>query len=529
MAQYDVIVLGTGVMESMIAAALAKAGKTVCHLDRNDYYGGSVVALDLDSLVSTFIKGIDIIHYVAYFGIGYADGTYTDVVFDVKKETIHAESTESREGEEQEVPKEIVTVEHINFSLADGVSDGSHVEASLKEALAPLLKQNRHFCIELSPKLLFSSGNMVKALIRSKVGHYLEFKSIEKVHLLWNKSLEVVRSRLGAPYITNHGEQVPGKKEDVFSSQSISLADKRRLMKFLTEVQEPNFKTVASVLFKEYATGTKLDAKLQAAILYAIAYLDPSNVDTVSTLDGFELVKRYMESLGKYGDTAFLTGIYGTGSELAQAFSRYCAVYGGEYRLSMNIESLTLSDTTLEDYPVKLEGSGSVFYGKHLIASRDYISVVEKDATYSTTTLARAIVVSSRSFFPTLIDFSVIPPSESLSNVVYAVQVNEETHACPKDFYVLHLVCQTESLDVFSKFESIITDLLADTDRSSIALQIMFKQKVKLLPGQSTVFWCSDYTSSIFLEDVPKLSEDVFAKIAPDAIFLPQPAENPDD
>ena len=36
---FDVIVLGTGLCESMVAASLSRIGKSVFHLDRNSYYG----------------------------------------------------------------------------------------------------------------------------------------------------------------------------------------------------------------------------------------------------------------------------------------------------------------------------------------------------------------------------------------------------------------------------------------------------------------------------------------------------------
>ena len=39
-AQYDVVLSGTGVAQSILAAALARAGKRVLHIDAHDYYGG---------------------------------------------------------------------------------------------------------------------------------------------------------------------------------------------------------------------------------------------------------------------------------------------------------------------------------------------------------------------------------------------------------------------------------------------------------------------------------------------------------
>lgn len=48
----DVVVLGTGLTESVVAAALSKAGFKVGHVDANPYYGGDDASLSLDELVS---------------------------------------------------------------------------------------------------------------------------------------------------------------------------------------------------------------------------------------------------------------------------------------------------------------------------------------------------------------------------------------------------------------------------------------------------------------------------------------------
>ncbi|XP_013779155.1 rab proteins geranylgeranyltransferase component A 2-like [Limulus polyphemus] len=47
---FDVIILGTGMPESILAAAAARIGKTVLHLDRNHYYGGSWANFNFDQL-----------------------------------------------------------------------------------------------------------------------------------------------------------------------------------------------------------------------------------------------------------------------------------------------------------------------------------------------------------------------------------------------------------------------------------------------------------------------------------------------
>lgn len=48
---FDAILLGTGFTQTIVAAALARAGKTVLHLDENDYYGGASGAFGVRDLL----------------------------------------------------------------------------------------------------------------------------------------------------------------------------------------------------------------------------------------------------------------------------------------------------------------------------------------------------------------------------------------------------------------------------------------------------------------------------------------------
>ena len=48
---FDVIVIGTGLGESMIAASLSRIGKSVLHIDRNEYYGSQWATFTFDSII----------------------------------------------------------------------------------------------------------------------------------------------------------------------------------------------------------------------------------------------------------------------------------------------------------------------------------------------------------------------------------------------------------------------------------------------------------------------------------------------
>ena len=54
-AEYDCIVLGTGLTECILSGMLSVSGKKVLHMDRNKYYGGESASLTpLDELFKKF-------------------------------------------------------------------------------------------------------------------------------------------------------------------------------------------------------------------------------------------------------------------------------------------------------------------------------------------------------------------------------------------------------------------------------------------------------------------------------------------
>lgn len=50
--EFDLIVVGTGFSESVIAAAASRVGKAVLHVDENEFYGGFWSSFNFDNFVS---------------------------------------------------------------------------------------------------------------------------------------------------------------------------------------------------------------------------------------------------------------------------------------------------------------------------------------------------------------------------------------------------------------------------------------------------------------------------------------------
>jgi len=48
--EYDVIICGTGLVESILSGCLSQDKKKVLHMDKNSYYGGEGASLNLTKL-----------------------------------------------------------------------------------------------------------------------------------------------------------------------------------------------------------------------------------------------------------------------------------------------------------------------------------------------------------------------------------------------------------------------------------------------------------------------------------------------
>lgn len=61
-------------------------------------------------------------------------------------------------------------------------------------------------------------------------------------------------------------------------------------------------------------------------------------------IDGILAIQKFLNSLGRYGNTPFLFPMYGCG-EIPQCFCRLCAVFGGIYCLKRTITDIHFTNT----------------------------------------------------------------------------------------------------------------------------------------------------------------------------------------
>lgn len=128
----DVLIAGTGLVESVLAAALAWQGSTVLHIDSNDYYGDSSATLTVDQFKNW--------------------------------------------------------VSRVN---SNSIPSYSNAKLYVSTNIGPSSKySSRDFGIDLSPKILFAKSDLLSILVKSRVHQYLEFQPLSTFHTYENDSFE---------------------------------------------------------------------------------------------------------------------------------------------------------------------------------------------------------------------------------------------------------------------------------------------------------------------------------------------------
>ncbi|KAJ2345995.1 hypothetical protein GGH92_003804 [Coemansia sp. RSA 2673] len=352
--EFDTVVLGTGLVESIIASELAAADKKVLHVDRNPYYGGNFSCFTLSAFVE--------------WAIEHRDQRQTPLV-DIFVGSIDSESptfSVRHEGEPQQataVPSSTESsgpASRLFDRLSAYITDTQTLSerSSITERLTKLFENDRKYAIELAPKVASCRGELIDLVINAGIGEYVQFKGVEHNYIVRDDTVE----------------RVPDSKGDIFASDSLNLVEKRKLMKLMTAITDDegfgqllcDCEDMGFVHFLE--TKFKLSGKLLDSVVYAVARAE--NRDELSARAGCERVQKYAKSIGRYGRMAYLCAMYGGGSEIAQSFCRLCAVSGGTYILSEKVRSIESRDGNDNGYSVQL-AHGRVF-AKQLVLDPCY-------------------------------------------------------------------------------------------------------------------------------------------------------------
>ncbi|KAJ1896732.1 hypothetical protein LPJ66_003819 [Kickxella alabastrina] len=363
--EFDVVVLGTGLIESIIASDIAAADRKVLHIDRNPYYGGNFACFSLSSFFQWAVQHRDV-----------RQTPRVEVILGDASQQSSSTLVIDRALSSIDVP--CTSASFLLQALEPYSTGGQYFDSErCKALLERLVANDRKYSIELAPKLSLCRGDMIDLLVDMGIGEYVQFKGLEHNYLVRNGVLE----------------RVPDSKEDIFASKSLSLIEKRKLMRLMTVISDDDDcdklldeATQDSSDFVSFIqTKFKLDGKLLDAVVYAVARVSAGEIP--SARDGCESVRKYVRSMGRYGRMAYLCAMYGGGSEMAQAFCRLCAVSGGTYILGEDVE---VSGGKDGGFNVRLQNHGTV-RAKSVIMASSYANA--SAATNDSLVISRAFCI----------------------------------------------------------------------------------------------------------------------------------------
>lgn len=276
---------------------------------------------------------------------------------------------------------------------------------------------------------------MVQLLVSSNISRYMSFKNVTRMLCNKDDNLELI--------------QVPYSRQTIFLSNSISLIEKRILMKFIqfcleVEKNEDLIKDFNDKAFTELMTNKGLTPFLQKVVLQCVLFTSNNNI---LTNEAMILIKKFVDSSGRYGSTPFLTPLYGSG-EVPQSFCRLSAVFAGTFLLNNTIEKVLINKTQNADDD---QTTFELVYRNKNIKAAHLITSIDSTPKYLINSSERSML--SRGIFITDRSIKLIEDENSVNREttlvcldfgenyhnVYLLELSSSLCVCPDNLYLVYI------------------------------------------------------------------------------------------
>lgn len=534
--EFDVIVIGTGLPESIIAAACSRSGQRVLHVDSRSYYGGNWASFSFSGLLSwikEYQENGDITNESSQWqeqvleneeaiALSKKDTTIQHVeVFCYASQDLHedveeagalqknhasvtsANSTEAADSAclptedeslsivscemsaEQTPSGDPESAPEVNDAEATG-EKGDHCDDKTSEEETSTNVPTAADTIEQPKKNRITYSQIIKE------GRRFNIDLVSK--LLYSRGLLIdllIKSNVSRyaefknitrilAFREGRVEQVPCSRADVFNSKQLSMVEKRMLMKFLTfcmeyEEHPDEYKGYEEIAFSEYLKTQKLTPNLQYFVLHSIAMTSET---TTTTLDGLKATKNFLHCLGRYGNTPFLFPLYGQG-ELPQCFCRMCAVFGGIYCLRHSVQCLVVDKESRKCKAI-IDQFGQRIMSTHFLVEDSYLSE-NMCSQVQYRQISRAVLITDRSVLKTDSDQQIsiltVPAEEPGTSAVRVIELCSSTMTCMKGTYLVHLTC-TSSKTARDDLEPVVQKLFTPFTEMEIEKEEVEKPRI---------------------------------------------------
>eukprot|EP00924_Labyrinthula_sp_SR-Ha-C_P013061 maker-scaffold_12-snap-gene-8.17-mRNA-1 protein AED:0.00 eAED:0.00 QI:52/1/1/1/1/1/2/371/508 len=314
--EFDYLIVGTAITQSVLAAALAQKGQRVIHIDKNAHYGGDMGTLSLEDYQDKFKQE--------------NQGTSDFII-------CYAETLQNLR----------------DYFLCSSTQDVNDSKRSI----------TKRFRVELTPKTFPSSSLALRSLLASNTHRYMNFYNVDPISTL----------------STRLEESMPTNKSEIFKSKLLSFQEKRKLMKFIQfctekafsaenkyissninedtsqlkagrsllrpqnlpqiiEIDPTLYETAAvSVLKNNFALSENLINSVFFLTLPVISKLEMEKLSFRNFLEG---IKTFVLSSGSFSaSSSFIINEFGS-VDIVESFCRYAALRGTVYKLRTKIKGI---------------------------------------------------------------------------------------------------------------------------------------------------------------------------------------------
>nr|CAJ2469894.1 unnamed protein product [Leishmania braziliensis] len=348
--RFDVVLQGTGIAQSIVSAALARNGVKVLHCDGAEYYGAAMATFDHAGFLQYLSQ-----------------------------------------------PSSLAASSSTSSSTAPNVFINRIVDE------VPVARRRRYL-FDVLPMCYMAHGPLLRHLVSSGTGRSLECQHVHRFLFLQHAT---TTGATGAGAAVTAAMEVPLTRASVFHSTSISLFDKRRMMRFVKDVEasvveqlhakaanpadDPSVVntsiaaeaaaakaaaiftreaqsnpqiTLTELLQSKYdLSGTVLDV---VSLMGMMNVLPATNSTTLTSGQGaaaepplvqsVDMVRDLLLSTGAFGGKSpYLATSYGA-AEVPQNMCRISAVWGGVFVLRRSLRGVAVDEAKETQYAVLSNG-----------------------------------------------------------------------------------------------------------------------------------------------------------------------------
>ncbi|KAK4892723.1 Rab proteins geranylgeranyltransferase component A [Elasticomyces elasticus] len=428
---WDVVISGTGLPQSLLALSLSRSDKKILHVDRNDYYGGDEAALSLSETEEWAKKHA-----------GESAATYTDAVITQR---------DAQEGGGK-----------LGFSRA--------------------------YSLALAPHLIYARSSLLPAIVSSRTHSQLDFQAVGSWFTVTTDG-STSQSRLTR---VPSGREDVFRDDSLDLRAKRSLMKFLRFVASYDSEDEQQRMQELKDLPLAVALKDRFGMNSATAVTPLLALALPTVVEA-NTTAGFAVprIARHLRSIGMFGPgfSAVLPK-WGGLAEISQVACRACAVGGGVYVLGKGIESQTAGDGTVR---LDLTG-GEKVTTKWLVGTASELpSTVGSDSQALKEDMAKCIYIVSSSLtslFPPTSEGGVTPagavvwvddPGSTIPGVRILVH-SSESGECPASQCVLYASVRGD-FEVIDNAVNSLLESVSDQPRPSILWQMHYRHHVQVDKG----------------------------------------------